>query len=229
MKLSKRLQAIADFVKKDAVVADIGTDHAYVPIYLTENKIIKKTFACDIKTGPLEKAKENIEYFGVKENVVLRLSNGLKNLSNDEVDTIIIAGMGGELIIDILSNGRGFFDKKNTFILSPHTKTGDVRYYLLQNGFKILREDMCIDEGKFYTVLEAIYTGEDIVYKDNELLYGKYLIENKNPVLLKFLKKEKDKYVSIISNIGCGEARREELLKRLDMIKETVNEMRRGF
>ena len=147
MKLSKRLQTIADFVKKNSVVADIGTDHAHIPIYLIENKIIDKAYACDINKGPLEKAKENIENFGVSKNIVLRLSNGLDKMSNKEADTIIIAGMGGELIIDILERGKSFFDKKNTFILSPHTKTDEVRDYLLRKGFEILKEDMCIEEG----------------------------------------------------------------------------------
>lgn len=225
MKLSKRLQTIADFVKKNSVVADIGTDHAHIPIYLIENKIIDKAYACDINKGPLEKAKENIENFGVSKNIVLRLSNGLDKMSNKEADTIIIAGMGGELIIDILERGKSFFDKKNTFILSPHTKTDEVRDYLLRKGFEILKEDMCIEEGKFYTVMEVRYTENKLMYSEAELLYGKFLIENKHPVLLEFLKKEEEKYISILSNIGLNEDRKKELRHRLDIIKETMNEM----
>jgi ribosomal protein L11 methyltransferase (prmA) len=225
MKLSKRLQTIADFVKKNSVVADIGTDHAHIPIYLIENNIIDKAYACDINKGPLEKAKENIENFGVSENIVLRLSNGLDKMSNKEADTIIIAGMGGELIIDILERGKSFFNKKNTFILSPHTKTDEVRDYLLRKGFEIIKEDMCIDEGKFYTVMEGRYTENKLMYSEAELLYGKFLIENKHPVLLEFLKKEEEKYISILSNIRLNEDRKKELRHRLDIIKETMNEM----
>ena len=225
MKLSKRLQTIADFVKKNSVVADIGTDHAHIPIYLIKNNIIDKAYACDINKGPLEKAKENIENFGASENIVLRLSNGLDKMSSKEVDTIIIAGMGGELIIDILNRGKAFFDKKNTFILSPHTKTDEVRDYLIRKGFKILKEDMCIDEGKFYTVMEGRYTENKLMYSEAELLYGKFLIENKHPVLLEFLKKEEEKYISILSNIGLNEDRKKELRHRLDIIKEIMNEM----
>ena len=188
MKLSKRLQTIADFVKKNSVVADIGTDHAHIPIYLIKNNIIDKAYACDINKGPLEKAKENIENFGVSENIVLRLSNGLDKMSSKEVDTIIIAGMGGELIIDILNRGKAFFDKKNTF-------------------------------------MEVRYTENTVMYSEAELLYGKYLIENKHPVLLRFLKKEEEKYLSILSNTGLNEDRKKELTHRLDIIKETMNEM----
>ena len=224
MKLSKRLQTIADFVKKGAVVADIGTDHAHIPIYLIKNNIISKAYACDINKGPLEKAKENINYYGVK-NIELRLSNGLEKLKTDEADTFIIAGMGGELIIDILDRGQGFFDKKNTFILSPHTKIEEVRNYLLRKGLKILKEDMCIDEGKFYTVMEAVYMGKTFSYTKGELLFGKYLIDNKNPVLFEYLKKEKQKYLNIISADGINDTRRRELKDRLDIIKETMNEM----
>ena len=224
MKLSKRLQTIADFVKKGAVVADIGTDHAHIPIYLIKNNIISKAYACDINAGPLEKAKENINYYGVK-NIELRLSNGLEKLKTDEADTFIIAGMGGELIIDILDRGQGFFDKKNTFILSPHTKIEEVRNYLLRKGLKILKEDMCIDEGKFYTVMEAVYTGKTFSYTKGELLFGKYLIDNKNPVLFEYLKKEKQKYLNIIAGDGINDTRRRELKDRLDIIEETINEM----
>ena len=224
MKLSKRLQTIADFVKKGAVVADIGTDHAHIPIYLIKNNIISKAYACDINAGPLEKAKENINYYGVK-NIELRLSNGLEKLKTDEADTFIIAGMGGELIIDILDRGQGFFDKKNTFILSPHTKIEEVRNYLLRKGLKILKEDMCIDEGKFYTVMEVKCIENKEMYSEAELLYGKYLIENKHPVLIRFLKKEEAKYISILSNIGLNEERKTELRHRLDIIEETINEM----
>ena len=224
MKLSNRLHTIADFVKKGAVVADIGTDHAHIPIYLIKNNIISKAYACDINKGPLEKAKENINYYGVK-NIELRLSNGLEKLKTDEADTFIIAGMGGELIIDILDRGQGFFDKKNTFILSHHTKIEEVRNYLLRKGLKILKEDMCIDEGKFYTVMEALYTGNSVSYTQSELLFGKYLIDNKNPVLFEYLKKERQKYLSIIAGDGINDTRRKELKYRLDIIEETINEM----
>ena len=224
MRLSKRLQTIADFVKKGAVVADIGTDHAHIPIYLIKNNIISKAYASDINIGPLEKAGENIKYFGVQ-NIELRLSNGLEKLKTDEADTVIIAGMGGELIIDILEKGRRFFESKRKFILSPHTKIDEVRKFLLSNGFEITKEDMCIDEGKFYTVIEVKYTENKEMYSETELLYGKYLIENKHPVLLRFLKKEEAKYISILLNIGLNEERKTEFRHRLDIIKETINEM----
>lgn len=224
MKLSKRLQTIADFVKKGAVVADIGTDHAHIPIYLIKNNIISKAYACDINAGPLEKAKENINYYGVK-NIELRLSNGLEKLKTDEADTFIIAGMGGELITDILEKGRRFFATERKFILSPHTKTDEVRKYLLSNGFEITKEDMCIDEGKFYTVMEAVYMGKTFSYTKGELLFGKYLIDNKNTVLFEYLKKEKQKYLNIISADGINDTRRRELKDRLDIIEETMNEM----
>ena len=109
--------------------------------------------------------------------------------------------------------------------MSPHTKTDEVRDYLIRNGFKIIKEDMCIDEGKFYTVMEVRYTENTVMYSEAELLYGKYLIENKHPVLLRFLKKEEEKYINILSNTGLNEDRKKELRHRLDIIKETMNEM----
>lgn len=225
MKLSIRLQTIANFVKRGKIVADIGTDHAYIPIYLVEHKIIKKAFALDINKGPLEKANENIKLFGFEEIIITRLSNGLDKLKANEVDTIIISGMGGELIIDILERKKEFFTSDKTFILSPHTKLELVRRYLIKNGFYISREDMCIDEGKYYTVIEAGKTDNFINYRDTDLMFGKYLIDNKNPILLQFLQREKVKYESIVLNKGLGEGRREEIVNLLSMIKETIDEM----
>ena len=150
---------------------------------------------------------------------------GFEKLKTDEADTFIIAGMGGELITDILEKGRIFFDAERKFILSPHTKTDEVRKYLLSNGFEITKEDMCIDEGKFYTVMEAVYTGKTFSYTQGEQLFGKYMIDNKNPVLFEYLKKEKQKYLNIISADGINDTRRRELKDRLDIIEETINEM----
>lgn len=226
MKLSIRLQAIANFVKKNGTVADIGTDHAYIPIYLVKRDIIKKAFALDINKGPLKKASENINSFGFGEKIITRLSNGLDKLKPEEADTIIIAGMGGELIIDIMERGREFFTPDKTFILSPHTKIDLVREFLLNNGFCISKEDMCIDEGKYYTVMEVKYSMDNIKYTENELLFGRNLINCKHPILLQFLDKEIKKYSRIAENNGLNITRKEEILYRLAMMKEVVNEMR---
>lgn len=225
MKLSIRLQTIADFVKNDSTVADIGTDHAYIPIYLVKRDIIKKAFALDINKGPLKKASENINAFGFGEKIITRLSNGLDNLKPEEADTIIIAGMGGELIIDIMERGGDFFTPNKTFILSPHTKIDLVREFLLNNGFCISKEDMCIDESKYYTVMEAKYSKVNIKYTEKELLFGRNLIREKHPILMKFLDREIDKYSRIVKNKGLNTTRKDEILNRLEIMKETVNEM----
>ena len=223
--ISKRLQYIVDMVTHFETIADIGCDHGYVCVELIKNNKVKKAIASDISYPSLKKTIDFVKVNKIEDKVETRVGDGLDVLKIDEVDSMIIAGMGGELIIDILERAEIFYDKKNTFILSPHTKVDEVRSFLLKRGFEIFKEDMCIDEGKFYTVIEVGYTGYEVHYSYSELLYGKYLIKNKNPILFEFLKKEKNKYINIISNTGLNEKRRAELVQRLDIIEEVINEM----
>ena len=127
MELSKRLQAVADLVTEGASVADIGTDHGYIPIYLIEHHIAEKVIALDINRGPLERARMHIVGHGLKEKIETRLSDGLEKVLPGEVDTMIAAGMGGGLVIKILMEGRTVADALDTMILQPQSEIGKVR------------------------------------------------------------------------------------------------------
>lgn len=194
--LSKRLKAVADMVTKDKIVADIGTDHGYVPIYLVKNNISKKVYAMDINEGPLKMADKNIRLEGLEKKITTVLSDGMDKMVDNMAETVIIAGMGGDLIVDILSRGK---DIKgiNELILSPHKRVDLVRKYLIRNHWKIIREEMVIDAGKYYTIIKAD-RGEDIEYTEVELVYGKHLLEDKNEILKKYLEKESDKFSNIL-------------------------------
>ncbi len=170
MKLDLRLSACADFIEKGAVVADIGTDHGYLPVFLVENGVCQRVIASDIGTGPLEAAKKNINKHNLSEKIEAVLSDGLKNVNKEGVTHIVIAGMGGETICDILSACE--WTKDCTLVLQPMTRSELVRGWLFENGFEISSEKAIID-GKFiYTVLKAVYTGNKKEFGQFEKVVG---------------------------------------------------------
>lgn len=156
--LSKRLQVIFDLVADEANVADIGTDHAYLPIALSLSKKAKRVIACDIKEKPLLKAKENIEKSGAY-SVETRLGDGISPILKGEVDTVIIAGMGGDVITRILSDCTWIKDKSLHILLQPMTSAELLRSFLNQNLFVIEKEVPVFDSQKVYTVMSVKYSG----------------------------------------------------------------------
>ena len=142
MELSKRLHAVAGLVTEGASVADIGTDHGYIPIYLVENRISPRVIAMDINRGPLERARFHIQEHGMEAQIETRLSDGLSALVPGEADTMIAAGMGGGLVIKILTQTPQVTDSLQEFILQPQSEIAKVREYLNSNGFISVAEDM---------------------------------------------------------------------------------------
>lgn len=158
LKLSKRLNAVASLVSHGSRIADIGTDHGYIPVYLCENGIIKSAVASDINEGPLSSCETLVKQERLEKKISLRLSNGLEKLCSDEFDTVIIAGMGGELIADILSKCDYIRDKH--IILNPMTHPEMARKFLYDNGFEIVNDFIVRDGHHYYSVFDAVYTGE---------------------------------------------------------------------
>lgn len=231
IKLSKRLETVASFVPKGSNIADIGTDHGYIPIYLTERGIVNRALAMDVGTGPLERACAHIKACGLAERIVTRLGDGLKNLQAEEADCIVIAGMGGELIIRIMEEGRHMWDSVRTWVLSPQSDLDKVRRYLEEWEFLIDRETMLKEDGKYYTVMRVV-RGTMSLKKMAYYKYGKLLIVEKNPVLEDYLAKEKRQYEMILSEVGqkdtrAARERGKELLQELTWIKEAEDEMLR--
>lgn len=196
--LSKRLLTVASMVENDSVVADIGTDHAYIPIYLVEQGVCKKAIAMDVNPGPLERAREHILASGLSEQIVTRLSDGLAKLSENEADTYVIAGMGGPLMVSILARRMDLLQKGKTLVLQPQSEIGEVREFLIHNHYKIIREEMFYDMEKTYVAMKAIISKESITYTKTQYIFGKLLLENLNPVLFEYLKKQKEVYENLV-------------------------------
>ena len=197
-------------VPEKSRVADVGTDHGYIPIALVERGIAVRAIAMDLRPGPLERAEEHIRRAGLWGSVETRLSDGLSKLSPGDVDAAVIAGMGGELIIHILENGRHVWQDMGRFILSPQSDLDKVRRYLKEQGFGLIDEAMVEEEGKFYTVM-AVSQAEGISWppgrdKESAYLYGPVLIEKRDPVLLRFLYKEQKRIEGVLLHLKKQES-----------------------
>ncbi len=189
MQISERLKTVASFVTEGMKVADIGTDHAYVPIYLIKNGKIPSALAMDIGVGPLKRAKDHIAEQGLKEQIETRLSDGFSAFQKGEAQSIVIAGLGGELMIQILQAGKEVLSEVSEFILSPHSEIHRVRSFLMDQGFSIIKETMLYEEGIYYTIIKAVY-GVGDYQTEPELWYGKRMLEEQHPVLYTYLQKE---------------------------------------
>lgn len=229
MRLSKRLELVASFVKEGSILADLGTDHGYIPIALIERGVAGGAVAMDVRAGPLLRAGKHIRMHGLEDRIETRLSDGAMLLKPGEADTVVIAGMGGELVIHILEGGRHLWDSVDQWVLSPQSELWKVRRFLKEQGFMISREAMVEEDGKYYTVMEAA-RGEMGEMTEAQLCYGKCLIRDKDPVLRDYLRKEEKQMEAIRLQLeasgskGAGE-RLKELLRELLRLKEAQHEM----
>ena len=158
IRLSPRLSSAAQFVRQDAVFADIGTDHAYLPIFLLEAGRIRSAIASDINKGPLESARRNAKERGLDGKMTFVLTDGAAALADLGITDYAICGMGGELIADIIAGASQLRDGSVRLILQPMSKQADLRKYLYQNGFEIERESYSQDAGKYYVTMAVKYT-----------------------------------------------------------------------
>lgn len=172
MILSPRLQCVAEKIHSDKRLVDVGTDHAYLPVYIIQNNIAKHAIAADLRQGPLKKAQETISAFHLEGFIETRFSDGLSNISPGEADEIVMAGMGGELIAHLMSQCAWVKNKEKHFIFQPMTHSEILRCYLIENGFSISSEDVVVEGNKVYVVLDACYTGEYKEYPPHYLFTG---------------------------------------------------------
>ncbi|MGU8235975.1 tRNA (adenine(22)-N(1))-methyltransferase [Clostridium perfringens] len=204
MELSKRLKRIAEHVDKCESVADIGTDHGYIPIYLVKERICKKAIASDINKGPIEKAKVNVAFEGVSDKVKCLLGPGLNPLKVGEVNGVILAGMGGNLTRDILLADMDKVKKYDFIILQPAQNPEVLREFLYKNDYEIIAEDLIKDEGRFYELFKVKYNenSEKLVFED-ELEYevSPLLREKGHPLFKEFIEEKISRCETILSFI----------------------------
>ncbi|WP_300283064.1 tRNA (adenine(22)-N(1))-methyltransferase [Peptacetobacter sp.] len=215
MKLTDRLYKIASFVTDGKRIADIGTDHGYIPVYLLKNNKIPFAILADINKGPLENARKEVRHNSLENKTDLRCGSGIEVLEKGEVDEIIIAGMGGILIADILEAKKEVAQNAEKLILQPMQAQEELRKYLLNNGYEIMEETLENEDFRIYEIMTAKYTGKNNTPED-EIYYevGEKLLNNKNELFIEFINKK------IRSNKA--------ILDKLDGIEsETISEKRR--
>lgn len=226
MELSRRLLAVANLVSDGLTVADIGTDHGYIPIFLLETEKSPEALAMDINEGPLLRAREHIAEHSLDDYIKTRQSDGVKNLQAGEADCVIIAGMGGALTVKILEEGKEVFKQLKEFVLQPQSEIYKVRNYLVHNGYQIIAEDMVLEDGKFYPMMKVI-NGQAAEYNRVELRYGRELLVQKHPVLKEYLGREKTLKKMILQNLESEsgphiEIRKKELFEELEDIGDAL-------
>lgn len=203
MQLSKRLQTVAELVTPGNRVADVGCDHAYISIYLAEKNIAPFIVAMDVNQGPIDRAMENISKYGYSGRIDIRKSDGLQMLKAGEVDTVLIAGMGGALTVEILTKYPEVLVSVKELILQPQSEIHLVREALSELDFLITAENMVKEDGKYYICMKAeskqqIKDGKAFeLIRQEHIYFGRLLLEHRNPVLLEYLRNEKQQCENI--------------------------------
>ena len=225
MELSKRLNWILEKVDKCETIIDVGTDHGYIPIKLIKDNIASRVIASDINKEPLEKARINASLDGVIEKVDLRLGGGLKTLKSKEVQGIIIAGMGGNLIRDILEHDKRKLPFYKFLILQPAQNPEVLREYLYNNGYEILEEDLCFDEGIYYELFKVRKNSKENMKLDPIYYeFSPVLLKDKHPLMIGYLKEKEEKYNRIVSFIKEDS---ESAIRRKKEVQDKLNEIKR--
>ena len=219
IQLSKRLSAIGEMVTEGNRLVDVGCDHGYLPVYLVMNHRIPGAIAADVGKGPLERAREHICRYHMQNYIETRLCDGLSGISAGEGDTLVIAGMGGPLMEKILSDNPEVRDSFQELILQPQSDIPHFRHFLMSNGYRITEEKMILEDGKFYPMMKAIRDQKrNESWPPLEEMFGKYLLQEKNPVLQQFLQRELRIRQNILTKLQKAET--EETKKRRNEVEE---------
>ena len=235
MQLSDRLQAVASMVTENSRLADVGTDHGYIPIYLCEMGKIPSASAMDVKKGPLLRAKMNIERYHMQEKIRTRLSDGVLKLNPDEADSVVIAGMGGTLVMKILEEGKKVLVDVKELVLQPQSELPKVRRFLMENGYVTEREEMVMEDGKYYPMMRVHFDASAVSHADSfteeqelEFRYGKQLLTEKHPVLLAYLRWEVQIQQDILTQLS-GQPATEQIAARIDDVKQILAQNARAL
>ena len=212
MKLSERLNSCADLVRPGNTAADVGTDHGYLAIYLVEQNICPLVYASDIREGPLSAARRNAEKSECSDRIVFCLSDGLRELPMDQIQTVICAGMGGDTIIHILETEPAVFSGDKQLVLQPQSKAAELRRWLASQGFSVNREKLSRD-GKFlYSAMESVWTGKKQELSLSQALMPELLLQNGETLFCSYYKRICDGVRMTVHGLQKAKDRNESLL-----------------
>ncbi len=221
-KLSKRLDAVAGFVPKGARLVDVGSDHAYLPLFLVEQGWIDFAIAGEVVQGPYQSALTNVAEAGRTDHIQVRLADGLAAVvAEDKISAVTIAGMGGRLIADILAAGRDKLDGVTDLILQPNNREDELRSWLSENDFAIMDERILTESGKTYEIL-VVRSGQQTL-SDLEVRFGPFLMREQSPVFVAKWEKELVKLQAALAKIPeSNEDDRATISKKIAAIEEVL-------
>ena len=218
-KLSKRLERVAKYIITKGTLADIGSDHAYLPCYAIENEIASKAIAGEVVEGPFNSAKLNVAERNLTSQIDVRFGSGLSVLLNGEADNITVCGMGGTLISQILEEGKNKFSGKERLILQPNINSEIIRHWMENNQWALVAEDILEEDGKIYEILVAEKGLMDKL-SEAELLMGPFLMKDKSKTFIKKWSCEKDHYKNILNQIETAQQSEKNEEKKNEMIQK---------
>lgn len=227
-KLSNRLMVVASFVESGAVVADIGSDHAYLPCFLVNDGKINKAIAGEVVKGPYESAVKNVKKNGLDNAITVRLANGLHAIQKaDAVDTVTIAGMGGPLIASILEEGSSQLQTVSRIIAQPNIHALAIRQWAIKNNWKLVDEEIIKEDHKIYEVL--VLERGDASYNEAEMLVGPFLAKKRSSVFLEKWERELVEWQRIVQELQqAGESsnilmKKRELQTKIDLVRSVLS------
>lgn len=228
MKLSKRLQLLADVIikyKQGSKIADIGSDHAYLPCYLVENDIVSHAYACDVAEGPLQCARDTILQYGLENRVTALLGSGLEPIVSKKVDMISISGMGAYLITEILDAHSDYLQNIRVLFLQANANTDHLRSYLFNHHYRIVDEKMVKDAGHIYEVMVVtLQDKQDVVYNKNDIEFGPILSVEQPPLFKEKWEKQYKVFNTIKTSLNKEHPRYNELDEKMKRIEKVLYE-----
>ena len=226
--ISKRLLCCASMGQSGSRVADIGTDHGYLGIYLLQSGAARHVIACDLRKDPLENARRNAKLFGVDGEMELRLSDGLEKILPDEVDTVVMAGMGGDLIQKILSQCPWRKREGLQFILQPQSAGNVLRRWLCEDGFEIQREEP-VQDGHFLYTVKDIRQGEPAPLTPGTEYASPALLASGIPLVGNYLARVENALQETVRGLTNAEKQRPERLSYFRQALLEIQEMRKNY
>ena len=227
MELSPRLRAVADWVPQGASLADVGTDHGFLPVWLIQQNRISRAIAADLRSGPLESAQRNAERFGLSDRLSFRLCDGLSGIAPGEADTVTIAGMGGETIAGILKAAPWTVTEGTLLILQPQSAFDELRGFLFEYGYNIIREKIIREGKRLYNVME-VRAGVSLPMGAGELWAGRNSNDN-DPLRGEYLDWIGGILKRSIAGKRCAVRQDEAELKQLEQALQDIEEMKKEW
>ncbi|CAI2603997.1 tRNA (adenine(22)-N(1))-methyltransferase [Apilactobacillus kunkeei] len=224
-KLSQRLKVVADFVPQNSRVADIGSDHAYLPVYLMKQKQIEFGIASEVAKGPLDNAIQEIKAEGLSDRIDTRLADGLLSVQpEDEINCVTIAGMGGTLIKNILENGKSHLSGKELLILQPNVGEDRLRTWLMNNKYEISDETILREDGHTYEIIVAKRTDKDVQYSQQEIKFGPFLLKQHSDVFVEKWENEIKRIEMVIDQMNL--AKHDKPVDKINSMKKEIEEIK---